>query len=130
MDSQGGSGQAQPGVAQAPRAPQAPCPVWMQPQLRESSSRGEQQLIHSSAGGDVAPWDGSVRSLSWLVSQQDTGQRAGDGEELGARTVHRPSFCERGRAAQERGYFDRVWPAMRVNRKTLKSCSSASTGSC
>lgn len=32
-----------------------------------------------SAGGDVAPWGGSVRSLSWLVSQQDAGQCRGQG---------------------------------------------------
>lgn len=80
----------------------------------------------------MVSWDRSARCLSWLVSQRDAGlcrgQGMGSSWEHGA--VHRHSYCKRGRAAREPGYFDRVLPAMRVNRRTLKSCSSASMGNC
>ena len=53
----------------------------------------------------------------------------GMGTVLGALS-HTQTELLQDRAGREGGYFDRVLPAMMVNRRTIKSCSSASTGNC
>lgn len=135
VDFQAGNMHAQLGWPQHPhtalcllRWDAATAPAWpdSHPEMLISSVSG--------ARGNVASWDPSARreaAFPGLCNSRTVELYSWQGMEtvLGAPS-HTQAELLWYRAGWEGGYFDRVLLPMKVNRRTIKSCASASTGNC